>query len=80
MQETYQKLAVLDSVKYSFGHIEMIFEQDVYQAIRPLEYFSADKMCSTFTVPLPIGWVLSGSLPSNSRLDSACFNANIEQD
>ena len=68
MQETYPHLAVLDPVKYSYGEIEMILGQDVYHAIRPLEYFSADEKCSPFAVRLPIGWVLSGPLPSSSSL------------
>ena len=80
MQETYPHLAVLDPVKYSYGEIEMILGKDVYHAIRPLEYFSADEKCSPFAVRLPIGWVLSGPLPSSSCLVSVCFKANIEQD
>ena len=80
MQETYPHLAVLDPVRYSYGEIEMILGQDVYHAIRPLEYFSADEKCSPFAVRLPIGWVLSGPLPSSSSLVSVCFKASIEQD
>ena len=80
MQETYTHLAVLDPVRYSYGNIEMILGQDVYHAIRPLEYFSADEKYSPFAVRLPIGWVLSGPLPSSSSLVSVCFKANIEQD
>ena len=80
MQETYPHLAVLDPVKYSYGNIEMIPGQDVYHAIRPLEYFAADEKCSPFAVRLPIGWVLSGPLPSSSSLVSTCFKANVEKD
>ena len=58
----------------------MILGQDVYHAIRPLEYFAADEKCSPFAVRLPIGWVLSGPLPSSSASVSTCFKANIEQD
>ena len=80
VQETYQHLAVLDPVRYSYGEIEMILGQDVYHAIRPLEYFSADEKCSPFAVRLPICWVLSGPFPSSLSLISTCFKANIEQD
>ena len=73
MQETYPHLAVLDPVKYSYGNIKMILGQDVYHAIQPLEYFAADKKCSPFAVRLPIGWVLSGPLPSSSSLVSTSF-------
>ena len=80
MQETYPHLAVLDPVKYSNGNIEMILGQDVYNAIRPLEYFAADEKCSPFAVRLPKGWILSRPLPSSSSLVSTCFKANVEQD
>ena len=58
----------------------MILVQEVYHAIRPLEYFAADEKCSPFAVCLPIGWVLSGPLPSSSSYVSTCFKANVEQD
>ena len=58
----------------------MILEQDVYHAIRPLEYFSADEKRSPVAVRLPIGWVLSSPLPSSSCLTSTCFKVNIEHD
>ena len=80
LQETYPHLAVLDPVAYRYGNIEVILGQDVYHAIHPLEYFAADEKCSPFAVRLPIGWVLSGPLPSSSGLVSTCFKANMEQD
>ena len=80
LQETYPHLAVLDPVKYCYGNIEMILGQVVYHAIRPIEYFAADAKSSPFAVRLPIGWVLTGPLPSSSGLDSTCFKANVEQD
>ena len=70
MQETYPHLAVLDPVRYSYEDIEMILGQDVCHAIRMLEYFSAYEKRSVFAVCLPIGWVLSGPLPSSSNLVS----------
>ena len=80
LQETYQHLAVLDPVTYCYGNIEMILGQDVYHAIRPLEYLAADEKSSPFAVRLPICCVLSGPLPSSSGLVSTCFKANMEQD
>ena len=50
LQDTYPHLAVLDPVKYCYGNIELILGQDVYHAIRPLEYFAADEKCSHITV------------------------------
>ena len=58
----------------------MILGQDVYHAIRTLEYFSANEKRSPVAVCLRIGWVLSGQLPSSSRLTSTCFKVNIEHD
>ena len=58
----------------------MILGQDVYHAIRPLEYVSADEKRLPVAVRLPIGWVVSGPLPSSSCLTSTCFKVNIEQD
>ena len=58
----------------------MILGQDVYHAIRLLEYFAADEKYSPFAVRLPIGWVLSNPLPSSSGLLSTCFKANMAQD
>ena len=45
LQETYPHLADLEPVTYCYGNIEMILGQDVYHAIRPLEYFAADEKC-----------------------------------
>ena len=80
LQETYPQLAILEPVTYSYGNIEMILGQDVYHAIRPLEYFVADEKCSPFAVRLSIGWVPSGPLPSSSDLFSTCFKANKKHD
>ena len=80
LQETYPHLAVLDTVTYSYKDIEMTLGQDVYHAIRPLEYFSADEKRSPVAVRLPIDWVLSGALPSSSCLTSTCFKVNIDHD
>ena len=78
LQETYPHLEVLDPVTCSYKDIEMILGQDVYHAIRPLEYFSADDKLSPVAVRLPIGWVLSGPLPSSFCITSTCFKVNIE--
>ena len=56
LQETYPHLAILDPMTYSYKDIEMILGQDVYHAIRPLEYFSADEKRLPVAVRLPIGW------------------------
>ena len=53
----------------------MILGQDVFQFIRPLEYFDSDRKNTPVAVRLSLGWVLSGPLLSTSGLFSTCFKA-----
>ena len=53
----------------------MILGQDVFHFILPLEYFESDSKKAPVAVRLPLGWVLSGPLPSTSGLFSTCFKA-----
>ena len=53
----------------------MILGEDVFPAIRPLEYFDCDRKSAPVAVRLPLGWVLSGPLPSCLGLYSTCFKA-----
>ena len=48
----------------------MILGQDVFHCIRPLKYFKTDRKNIPIAVRLPLGWVLSGPLPSTSGLIS----------
>ena len=75
LQGTYPYLSVLDPVRYSYSNIEMILGQDVFHAFRPIE---SESKCAPVAVSLPIGWVLSGPLPSSSNFVSSCFKAIIE--
>jgi hypothetical protein len=79
LQAEYENLSVLDPVKYSYKDIEMILGQDVYHHTRPLEYLECDSKYSPVAVRLPIGWVISGPLPSSSGFVSTCFKAVIRQ-
>ena len=58
----------------------MMLGQDAYHAIRPIKYFETESKSSTVAVRLPLGWVLSGPLPSSSGLISTCFKAVAKQD
>ena len=60
---------------YSYSNVEMILGQDVFLSIRPLEYFDSDRKNAPVAVRLPLGWLLSGPLPSSSGLYSTCFKA-----
>ena len=80
LQETYPHLAVLDPVTYCYGNIEMILRQDVYHAIHPLEYITADQKCSPFAVHLPIGWVPSNTSTVLFRYSLDLYSANMKED
>ena len=58
----------------------MILGQDVFHSIRPLEYFESERKNSPIAVRIPLGWVLSGPLPSTSGLVSTCFKAVIQSE
>ena len=46
----------------------MILGQDVFHVIRPFEYFETDENGTPIAVRNPLGWVLSGPMPSTSGL------------
>ena len=58
----------------------MILGQYVFHSIRPLEYFESERKNSPIAVRIPLGWVLSGPLPSTSGLVSTCFKAVIQSE
>ena len=78
LQEVYPHLQPLKPLRYSYAKVEMIIGQDAFHAIRPLEYFVTDAKNAPVAVRLPLGWVLSGPLPSTSCLSSTCFRANVD--
>ena len=75
LKQQYPHLEPVALSKYSYGDVEMILGQDVFHSIRPLEYFESDRKNTPIAVRLPLGWVLSGPLPSTSGLVSTCFKA-----
>ena len=58
----------------------MILGQDVFHAIRPLEYFESDRQNTPVAVRLPFDWVLSGPLPSTTGLFPTCFKAVTQKE
>ena len=75
LKKIYTHLEPIPLSKYSYSNVEMILGQDVFHCIRPLEYFEADRPNTPIAVRLPLGWVLSGPLPSTTGLFSTCFKA-----
>ena len=58
----------------------MIRGQDAYHVIHPIEYFENYSKSSPGAVRLPLGLVISCSLPSSSVLTSTCFSAVAKKD
>ena len=56
----------------------MILGQDVFHAIKPLEYFQGRNQNTPVAVRMPIGWVLSGPLPSPIGVRATIFKCNVE--
>ena len=81
LKSKYPHLDPVPGTQIDYSSMSMILGQDAYEAIRPIEYFvsSTDKS-SPVAVRLPLGWVLSGPLPSTSNLSSSCFEASSEED
>ena len=73
LKATYPHLEPIPLSKYSYSDVEMILGEDVFHCIRPLEYFEADRPSTPIAVRSPLGWVLSGPLPSTTGLFSTCF-------
>ena len=72
---TYPHLEPIVLKKYSYTDVEMILGQDVFHSIRSLKYFDSDRKITPVAVRLPLGWVLSGPLPSTSEFYSTCSKA-----
>ena len=66
--------------KYSYTDVKMILGQDVFHAIRPLEYFESDRRNAPVAVRLPLGWVLSGPLLSTTGLFPTCSQAVTQKE
>ena len=78
LQRRYPHLAPLSSEPHSYADVELVLGQDAFAAIHPLEYFEAESKNSPIAVRLPLGWVLSGPLPSTACMLSTCFKANAK--
>ena len=80
LQSKYPYLAPIKPIVYSYADVDLIIGQDSFHAIRPEEYFKseADPNTSPVAVHLPIGWVLSGSMPTYTGFLSTCFKCNTD--
>ncbi|XP_063717837.1 uncharacterized protein LOC134844942 [Symsagittifera roscoffensis] len=80
LQSKYPYLAPIKPIVYSYADVDLIIGQDSFHAIRPEEYFKseADPNTSPVAVRLPIGWVLSGPMPTSIGFLSTCFKCNTD--
>ena len=78
LKKVYPHLISVPSLTLQYTDDEMILCQDCSHAIRPLEIHGDKNRNSPVAVRLPIGWVLSGPLPSSLGLPSHCFKCSVE--
>ena len=80
LQSKYPYLAPIRSNVYKYADVDLIIGQDSFHAIRPEKYFKseADPNTSPVAVRLPIGWVLSGPIPTSTGFLSTCFKCNTD--
>ena len=80
LKSKYPYLAPIKPIVYSYADVDLIISQDYSHAIRPEEYFKSevDPNTSAVAVRLPIGWVLSGPMPTSTGFLSTCFKCNTD--
>ena len=71
-------LAPLPSLTKQHSDLKFNLGHDCFHAIRPLKIHGDNSRNSSFAVRLPIGWVLSGPLPSSLVLPCHCFKCTVE--
>ena len=78
LQDRFPHLQPVKPFIYNYSDVEMILGQDVFHAIKPLEYFQGRNQNTAVAVRMPIGWVLSGPLllPIGNR--ATTFKCNVE--
>ena len=60
LQDRFPHLQPIQPIVYNYSDVEMILVQDVFHAIKLLEYFQRRNQNTPVAVRMPIGWVLSG--------------------
>ena len=78
LQDRFPHLQPIKPIVYNYSDVEMILGQDVFHAIKPLVYFQGGNQNVPVAVRMPIGWVLSGPLPSPIGVRATTFKCNVE--
>ena len=81
LKRKWPHLSEITSNKIRLEDVKMLLGQDVFPLIRPLEYRTTDSN-QPWAVRLPLGWVLSGPVPSILREEcpSQCFFSSTSED
>ena len=74
----FPHLQSIKPIVYNHSDVEMMLGQDVFHAIKLLEYFQEGNQNTLVAVRMPIGWVLSGPLPSPIGVRPTTFKCNLE--
>ena len=78
LQDRFPHLQPIKPIVYNYFDVEMIIGQDVFHAIKPLEYFQGRNQNTPVADRMSIGWVLSGPLPSPIGVRVTTFKCNVE--
>jgi hypothetical protein len=80
LKQEYPHLDCLSSENVDLSRVKVLLGQDAFHLIRPLEYKSSNDK-SPWAVRLPLGWTLSGPLPSQLAEDCvSTFYARCTED
>ena len=78
LQDRFPHLQPIKHIVYNYSDLEMILGQDVFHAIKPLEYFQGRNQNTPVAVRMPIGWILSGPIPSPIGVRATTFKCIVE--
>ena len=78
LQDKFPYLQPIKPIVYNYSDLELILEQDVFHAIKSLEYFQGRNQNTPVAVRMPIGRVLSGPLTSPICVRATTFKCNVE--
>ena len=80
LKRKFPHLSVVPGNRISYSDVELILGQDIYEAIRPIEYVKPAGKNVPLAVLLPLGWVTSGPVDSATALLSSSFTISCTQE
>ena len=80
LKQKHPHLEPVTLSQHNVANVKKLLGQDGFHFVHPLELFESDHQITPVVVHLPLGWVLSGPLPSTSALVSICFEAFVRTD